>query len=257
MRDDILNILKNSDKALDLYELHDMLHINTVEEAKELSDELRKLTDEVVVYHSNKDKYMMLEKSHLRKGVMRTNKKGFGFVEVENMDDDIYVAQENMNGAIHDDIVLVEITSKMNLDRLEGRILKVVKRQVQRYIGEITFDEKGKGHIKLDDNKIKLNIEIPKENTLNAVDGHKVVVELVKKMNNNLRYEGKVVEIIGHKNDPGVDILSIIYKYNINTVFPDDVKEEVANINMEVLPEEYHGRRDLRDQMIFRSEERR
>lgn len=251
MRDDILNILKNSDKALDLYELHDMLHINTVEGAKELSDELRKLTDEVVVYHSNKDKYMMLENSHLRKGVMRTNKKGFGFVEVENMDDDIYVAQDNMNGAIHDDIVLVEITSKMNLDRLEGRILKVIKRQVQRYIGEITFDAKGKGHIKLDDNKIKLNIEIPKDKTLNAVDGHKVVVELVKKLNNNLKYEGKVVEIIGHKNDPGVDILSIIYKYNINTVFPDDVKEEVANINMEVLPEEYHGRRDLRDQMIF------
>lgn len=251
MRDDILNILKNSDKALDIYELHDMLHINTVEEAKKLSDELRKLTDEVVVYHSNKDKYMMLEKSHLRKGVMRTNKKGFGFVEVENMDDDIYVAQDNMNGAIHDDIVLVEITSKMNLDRLEGRILKVIKRQVQRYIGEITFDAKGKGHIKLDDNKIKLNIEIPKDKTLNAVDGHKVVVELVKKLNNNLKYEGKVVEIIGHKNDPGVDILSIIYKYNINTVFPDDVKEEVANINMEVLPEEYHGRRDLRDQMIF------
>ena len=251
MRDDILNILKNSDRALDLYELHDMLHINTVEGAKELTDELRKLTDEVVVYHSNKDKYMMLEKSHLRKGVMRTNKKGFGFVEVENMDDDIYVAQDNMNGAIHDDIVLVEITSKMNLDRLEGRILKVIKRQVQRYIGEITFDAKGKGHIKLDDNKIKLNIEIPKDKTLNAVDGHKVVVELVKKLNNNLKYEGKVVEIIGHKNDPGVDILSIIYKYNINTVFPDDVKEEVANINMEVLPNEYHGRRDLRDQMIF------
>ncbi len=251
MRDDILNILKNSDKALDIYELHDMLHINTVEGAKELTDELRKLTDEVVVYHSNKDKYMMLEKSHLRKGVMRTNKKGFGFVEVENMDDDIYVAQDNMNGAIHDDIVLVEITSKMNLDRLEGRILKIIKRQVQRYIGEITFDAKGKGHIKLDDNKIKLNIEIPKDKTLNAVDGHKVVVELVKKLNNNLKYEGKVVEIIGHKNDPGVDILSIIYKYNINTVFPDDVKEEVANINMEVLPEEYHGRRDLRDQMIF------
>ncbi len=251
MRDDIINILKNSDRALDIYELHDMLHINTVEEAKELTDELRKLTEEVIVYHSNKDKYMMLEKSHLRKGVMRTNKKGFGFVEVDNLDDDIYVAQDNMNGAIHDDIVLVEITSKMNLDRLEGRVLKVIKRQVQRYIGEITFDAKGKGHIKLDDNKIKLNIEIPKDKSLNAVDGHKVVVELVKKLNNNLKYEGKVVEIIGHKNDPGVDILSIIYKYNINTTFPDDVKEEVANINMEVLPGEYHGRRDLREQMIF------
>ena len=251
MRDDILNILKNSDRALDIYELQDMLHINDVNQAKELSDELRKLEDEVVVYHSNKDKYMMLEKSHLRKGVMRTNKKGFGFVEIENMDDDVYVAADNMNGAIHDDIVLVEITSKMTLDRLEGRVLKIIKRQVQRYIGEITFDEKGKGHIKLDDNKVKLNIEIPKDKTLNAVDGHKVVVELVKKLNNNLKYEGKVLEIIGHKNDPGVDILSIIYKYNINTVFPDDVKEEVSNINMEVLPEELKGRRDLRDQVIF------
>ena len=251
MKDDILNILKNSDRALDIYELQDMLHINDVNQAKELSDELRKLEDEVVVYHSNKNKYMMLEKSHLRKGVMRTNKKGFGFVEIENMDDDVYVAADNMNGAIHDDIVLVEITSKMTLDRLEGRVLKIIKRQVQRYIGEITFDEKGKGHIKLDDNKVKLNIEIPKDKALNAVDGHKVVVELVKKLNNNLKYEGKVLEIIGHKNDPGVDILSIIYKYNINTVFPDDVKEEVSNINMEVLPEELKGRRDLRDQVIF------
>ena len=251
MRDDILNILKNSDRALDIYELQDMLHINDVNQAKELSDELRKLEDEVVVYHSNKNKYMMLEKSHLRKGVMRINKKGFGFVEIENMDDDVYVAVDNMNGAIHDDIVLVEITSKMTLDRLEGRVLKIIKRQVQRYIGEITFDEKGKGHIKLDDNKIKLNIEIPKDKALNAVDGHKVVVELVKKLNNNLKYEGKVLEIIGHKNDPGVDILSIIYKYNINTVFPDEVKEEVSNINMEVLPEELKGRRDLRDQVIF------
>ena len=251
MRDDILNILKNSDRALDIYDLQDMLHINDVNQAKELSDELRKLEDEVIVYHSNKDKYMMLEKSHLRKGVMRTNKKGFGFVEIENMDDDVYVAADNMNGAIHDDIVLVEITSKMTLDRLEGRVLKIIKRQVQRYIGEITFDEKGKGHIKLDDNKVKLNIEIPKDKALNAVDGHKVVVELVKKLNNNLKYEGKVLEIIGHKNDPGVDILSIIYKYNINTVFPDDVKEEVSNINMEVLPEELKGRRDLREQVIF------
>ena len=251
MREDIIRVLKNSDKALTVYELQDKLAIDTVEETKIFSEELRKLVDDVVVYHSNKDKYMMLENSHLRKGVMRANKKGFGFVEVENLHDDVYVAQDNMNGAIHDDIVLVEITSKMTLDRLEGRILKVLKRQVERYIGEITFDAKGKGHLDLDDKKVKLNIEIPKDKALNAVDGHKVVVELVKRLNNNTKYEGKVVEVIGHKNDPGVDILSIIYKYNINTVFPDDVKEEVKSINMEVLPEEMEGRRDLRDMEIF------
>ena len=80
MRENIINVLKNSDKALDIYELQDRLNIDTVEETKEFSEEIKKLEDEVIVYHSNKDKYMMLENSHLRKGIMRANKKGFGFV---------------------------------------------------------------------------------------------------------------------------------------------------------------------------------
>ena len=251
MWDNIINILKNSDKALTIYELQELLEIKTVGDTAQLMEELRKLEEDVIIYHSNKDKYMLLENSHLRKGIMRANKKGFGFVEIENMEDDIYISQENMNGAIHDDIVLVEITSKMNLDRLEGRILKVLKRQVDRYIGEINFDDKGMGHITLDDSKIKLNIQVPKDKSLNAVDGHKVVVELVKKLNNNVKYEGRVVDIIGHKNDPGVDILSIIYKYNINIEFPDDVKEEVSSMPMEVSASEYNGRKDLRDVEIF------
>jgi len=251
VRDNIINILNNADKALDIYELQDLLEITSVEDTKLLGDELRKLEDEVLVYHSNKDKYMLLEKSHLRKGVMRANKKGFGFVEVDNMDDDIYVSHDNMNGAIHDDVVLVEITSKMTLDRLEGRILKVIERKIQRYIGLINFDNKGVGHIKLDDSKIKLEIEIPKDKSLNAVDGHKVIVELGKKINNKGKYEGEVVEIIGHINDPGVDILSIVYKYNINVDFPDDVKSQVSEMAMEVREQELYGRRDLRDEMIF------
>ena len=251
MKDDIINILKNSDKALTIYELQEKLDLHDVDEIKKLSDELRVLEEEVVIYCSNKGRYMMLEDSHLRKGTLRANKKGFGFVEIENMEDDVYIAPENMNGAIHDDIVLVEITSKMNLDRLEGRILKVLKRQVERYIGEINFDQKGVGHIRLDDSKIKLDIIIAKEDSLNAVDGHKVVVELIKKLNNNSKYSGKVVEIIGHKNDPGVDILSIVYKYKINTEFPEDVKEEVKNIPMEVRDIDLVGRRDLRNLEIF------
>ena len=251
MKDDIINILKNSDKALTIYELQEKLDLHDVDEVKKLSDDLRALEEEIVIYCSNKGRYMMLEDSHLRKGTLRANKKGFGFVEIENMEDDVYIAPENMNGAIHDDIVLVEITSKMNLDRLEGRILKVIKRQVERYIGEINFDSKGKGHITLDDSKIKLNIEVAKEDSLNAVDGHKVVVELLKKLNNNLRYSGKVVEIIGHKNDPGVDILSIVYKYKINTEFPVDVKEEVKTLPMEVRDIDMIGRRDLRNMEIF------
>lgn len=250
MRDNILNVLSNSDKALDIFELQDLLEISTVEETSMLSDELRKLEDEVLVYHTNKDKYMLLEKSHLRKGIMRANKKGFGFVEIENMEDDVYISQDNMNGAIHDDVVLVEITSKMNIDKMEGRILKIIERRVQRFIGLISFDKKGIGHVDLDDSKIKLDIEVPREKSLNAVDGHKVVVELGKKISNG-KYEGEVVEIIGHVNDPGVDILSIIYKYDINVDFPDDVKREVADFPMDVSEREHKGRRDLRNEEIF------
>ena len=251
MKDNILNILKNSDKALSVFEIEDLLGVKDVESTKEILTVLHELEEETVIYHSNKDKYMMLENSHLRRGLMRANKKGFGFVEVENSEDDIYISQDHMNGAIHDDIVLVEITSKMSLDRLEGRVLKIIKRQVQQYIGEINFDSKGIGHITLDDNKIKLDIEIPQNATMNAVDGHKVVVELTKHLNNNLKYEGKVIEIIGHKNDPGVDIMSIIKKYNINTEFPDQVKEEVSKMPMEVLDTDLDGRRDLRSWEIF------
>lgn len=249
MKEKIIKILKKSDKALSIYELKDLLSISSIQDIKELNETLTTLENDFIVYHTNKNKYMLLEDSHLLKGIMRVNKKGFGFVEVDDREEDIYISTENLNGAIHGDIVLVEIISKKTAKDVEGRVLRVVKRPVTRYVGEINF-RKNNGYVVLDDKKVKVEIEVKKEDSLNAVDGHKVVVELGKKINNH-KYQGKVVEIIGHKNDPGVDILSIIYKYNINVDFPDDVKEQVKNMPMEVSEEELKGRRDLRDTVIF------
>ena len=249
MKDDILNILKNSDKALDVYEIQNALGVNDASKTGEFLKDLHDLEDETVIYHTKKDKYMLIEDSHLRKGIMRANKKGFGFVEVDNLEEDIFVDALNMNGAIHDDVVLVEITSKMNIDRLEGRVLKIIERKVDQYIGEINF--KGNtGYITLDDKKINLEIEIDKEDSLNAVDGHKVIVELGKKLGNT-KYKGVVTKIIGHKHDPGVDILSIIYKYKFDVEFPLEVQDEVSSMSMEVSPAEKEGRRDLTNEMIF------
>ena len=249
MKEDIIYVLKNSDKALTIYELQDKLELKKVEEVRELGKLLKELEEELIIYHTNKDRYMMLEDSQLKIGIMRANKKGFGFVDVENMEEDIYIDQNDMNGALHDDLVLVEITSKKSIDRVEGRVLKVVKRRDNRYVGEINFKD-DIGYVTLDDSKLKIEIKVLKENSMNAVDGHKVVVELGKKINNS-SYYGNVVDIIGHKNDPGIDILSIVYKYNINTEFPEEVKEELKTIPSEVKEEELAGRRDLRDQVIF------
>ena len=245
-----MNVLKNSGKAIDVFELQDLLELKETKELEELSECLRLLEDEGTIYYTNKGKYMLIEDSHLKKGVMRANKKGFGFVEIEGIDDDIYIAQDNMNGAIHDDIVLVEITSKMNIDRLEGRVLKILERRLKQYIGVINFDKNEVGHITLDDKKINLEIEVPKDKSLNSVDGHKVVVNLGNKKSNT-KYEGEVIEVLGHINDPGVDILSIIYKYNINIDFPEDVKGEVASMPMEVRDIDLRDRKDLRDEVIF------
>ena len=121
---------------------------------------------------------------------------------------------------------------------------------MDRYIGEINFDSKGLGHITLDDSKIKLDIQVAKEDSLNAVDGHKVVVELIKKLIKILNISEKLLKLLVIKMIR-VDILSIVYKYNIHTEFPEDVKEEVKHIPMEVRDIDMVGRRDLRDMEIF------
>ena len=249
MKDKIVGILKDSDKALTIYDLEDKLHLLDVDELQELQTCLSELEKDAVIYHSNKDKYMMLEDSHLKRGIMRANKKGFGFVDIDDSDVDVYISEEHMNGALHDDIVLVEITSKKGIDRLEGRVVKIINREKDTYVGEINF-EGDTGIVSLDDNKLKIKVKIPRDKSMNAVDGHKVVVRLGKRIDNS-RFMGEVVEIIGHKNDPGIDILSIVKKYNIETDFPDDVKEQLKNIPSEVSEEECKNRRDLRNEMIF------
>ena len=249
MKDKVVEVLKESDKALTIYDIQDKLGIKEIDDIKELQSILNNLEKEAIIYHSNKDRYMMLEDSHLHRGIMRANKKGFGFVDIDNSETDVYVSEDNMNGALHDDIVLVEITSKKGIDRPEGRVLRIVERKNDTYVGEINF-KKDKGIVSLDDNKLRIKVQVPKDKTMNAVDGHKVVVKLGKRIDNHT-FQGEVIEIIGHKNDPGIDILSIVKKYNIETDLPDDVKVELKDFPNEVTEEEIKGRRDLRNEVIF------
>ena len=246
MREDILKILEEAGKSLSVFEIEEKLGSDNLEELLKV---LKELEIETLVYHTNKDKYMLFEDSHLLKGILHSNKKGFGFVDVDNSDVDIYIPKENINGALHGDLVVVELVNKKGLDRVEGRIVKVLKHESNTYVGEINF-KNNVGYVTLDEDKVNLEVVVAKENSLNAVDGHKVVIGIVKRISNK-KAEGKVVKIIGHKNDPGVDILSIVYKYGINTSFPEEVTEEVKSIPMEVTEADLKGRRDLRDKIIF------
>ena len=249
MKEKILSILKESDKALSINELDSALNLNTIEETKAFSDSLRELEDSYEIYRSNKNRYMLLENSNLRKGILRMNKKGFGFVEVSGEEEDIFIAPDNINKALNNDTVIVEILNKNSGEKREGRIVKTLERDLSTIVGEIYF-KKDKGYIIPDDKKLDIQLEIDRDKSHGAVDGHKVVVKILRNITKN-RYKGEVVRIIGHKNDPGVDILSIVCKYEINDTFPEEVIEELDSIPEEVREQDKKGRKDLTDVTIF------
>ncbi len=247
MHDEILEILKNEKDAISATELNDKLGRSSIEDFKELLKTLVELEDKAQIYHTKKDKYMLFENSHLRVGRLIVNKRGFGFVDIAG-DEDVYIHGSNMNGAIHDDIVIVEIIHIKGME-MEGQVVRIVERKLKQLVGEFYY-KKGKGHIDIDDEKVKLEIEIEKNNTLGAMNGHKVLVRIKNHLKNNT-YRGEVIKILGHKNDPGVDIMSIAAKYDINDVFPDEVLKETETIKDEVTPDEIVGRKDFRDKVIF------
>ena len=247
MRDSILEILKKSDSALSVHELEDRLGINDVEGLKSLLKVLNELEDNLSIYRTNKNNYMLFNNSHLKVGKMIGNKKGYGFVDIEG-DEDVFVAALNMNGAIHGDRVIVEIISKKGLD-LEGRIVKIVDRKFKQMVGEFYYDDKVP-KVKLDEQKVNIDIIVDKNKTMGAMNGHKVLIKICEKLKGNC-YKAQVIKILGHKNDPGVDILSIVNKYGINDTFSDEVMDEVQKLPNEVSEEEIVGRRDLREKQIF------
>ena len=248
MRDIILDLLKGSDKALDSMEIANELKLTSVSEVTSLLEVLTSLEDEMLIYKTRKDKYMLFNNSHLLKGKISVNKKGFAFVTVEGVTDDYYIDESNINGALNGDIVVIE-PIKGTGKKTEARVIKVLRQENNLVVGEFNIVD-GKPKFTPDDDKLKIEVIIDKDDLGDLVDGHKIRVSLVKEMS-RYKYLGKVDKIIGHKNDPGVDILSIMYKYEINDVFSEAVMEEVDRLPSEVLKNEYTGRRDLRDKVIF------
>ncbi len=252
MKEQILEILKKENGALDIHTLARLLNAEELEKFKQLIKELNELEESLEVYRTNKDKYMLFENSNLRKGILIGKKGGYAFVDVEN-EEDIFISYENFNDAISGDVVIAEIT-KHTEKGLEGRIVRVVERKQQQFVGE--YYQKGKdGIVQLDDASFNLKIFLAKEDRHGLVDGHKVLVKLHRKIKNN-EYYGKIVKIIGHKDDPGIDITTIAYKHGIEEEFPQEVIDELQNIPDSVSEEEIinrlnHNGRDLREETIF------
>ena len=248
MKDKILNILETNDKAFTIYELKDVLCINTTDELESLIKTLNELENDLTIYHTNKDKYMGFKYSHLKKGKISITEKGYGFVLLKE-EPDIFISSKNLNGASDGDMVIAEIISKNSGAKKEGRILRVASKSYDTIVGEFKT-ENDLFTIIPTDKKIKNKIVVTNDSAKDAVDGHIVVANYIKNINKNTLL-CEITHIIGHKNDVGVDIEALIYKNNFSPSFSEEVLEEVKSIPNEVSEEEKAYRRDLRDVTIF------
>lgn len=247
MKEQIMQLLKKQNYALSTQEIYDCLELKDVEDLKKLIKALNDLEKDFLVYRTKKDNYMLFQNCHLKAGTFISNKKGFGFVDI-NEPEDIYIAKNNVNKAIHGDKVFVEIIDNTP-GKMEGRIAKIVDRSAKELVGEYNIVD-GQGLVTLDDDHYKFKVLVPFDLSKSAIDGHKVIVRILNRKADNL-YSGEVIKILGHKNDPGIDILSIACKYNINDEFSDEILKELENIPYEVKESEMKNRTDLRDRVIF------
>ena len=220
--------------------------------SKEDREELRYVLDELVaegkISLSQKGKYVKAQ-PHIFQGTFISNARGFGFVEIEGQEEDFYVPEQYVNGAFHKDTVLVDLLPKTAGKRQEVKVVSIVSRGLTQVVG--TFQKsKNYGFVVPDNTKIACDIFVPIERSKGAVDGHKVVVELTDYGKDKKNPEGKVVEILGHINDPGVDILSIIKGFELPLEFPEKVLNQAERVAKDVSDADIAGRCDLRNLMM-------
>ena len=245
MEEKVLDIILGHNKALSYEDIASKLES---EEIFKLSGALNKLERELKIRVTKKGKYEKFNDKSVKLGVFAGNKKGFGFVIVDGERDDYFVSKDNVNGAVDGDEVVIKV---INSSSREASIKSINKRNMKNLlVGEFSHRD-GKNFVDLDDDKLKIIIEVSDEDKNGAVPGHKVVVKIDNKIDKSNYYLGEIVRVLGHKDDPFVDILSIAAKYQINDVFPDEVSLELKNIPSEVSPLELNGRRDKTGEMIF------
>lgn len=178
--------------------------------------------------------------------------RGFGFVTVEGIKDDIFIPADDTGNAFHGDTVLIQLVSPAvsgrdghSAKRAEGRVLQVISRGFEEIVG--TFQKnKNYGFVIPDNQKIGRDIFIPSGKTLHAVTGHKVTAKITDYGTKNKNPEGVVTEILGHADDPKTDILSVVKAFGIPAEFPEDVKTQLASVPESVNETELAGRMDLR-----------
>ncbi len=222
------------------------------EKYEEFHSILNELEAEYKIQQSKKGKYMLVEEGIYKTGVLRLNSKGFGFVKINDSEDEVFIAGNNMNKALSEDEVLVQIIESQSKtgNHEEGKIIKILKHNKNTLVG--TFqNSRNFGFVVPDDNKFGTDIFISKKNFGNAKNNQKVVVKIIKFAEKGKKAEGKVVEVLGNRDEAGVDMLSLVKEYNLPYEFPEPVLKEAKKLEINITENDLKNRLDLREKVMF------
>ncbi|MEJ2055206.1 MAG: VacB/RNase II family 3'-5' exoribonuclease [Calditrichaceae bacterium] len=214
------------------------------------NNSLQNLVKEKRITQHKNLQYSLPQKSRSLQGELRLARSGYGFVDVEGQDVDIFVAQPNLNTAFDRDIVEVQLYAASRGKRLEGFIRKIIKRFRTHIVGTYHKTE-FYSFVVPDDPKIYRDIIVKEDKNLNAQDGQKVLVKFEKWDRDQHNPEGAITEILGNPDDPGVDIISVAYSYNLPVSFSKPVEKESLSISGDLSKIDMDGRLDLRDLTCF------
>ena len=205
------------------------------------------LEAEGAVYRTHKDRYGTPERMNLVVGRLQGNERGFGFVIPDDeYVKDVFISADGLGGAMHNDRVIARVTKKVIGDkRAEGEIIKIIKRANSSVVG-VYESSRYFGFVIPDDRRVPGDIFIPKDEANGAKPGQKVVAEIVKWPEKRRNAEGRIIEVIGDREEPGTDILSIIKTYALSEEFPEEVIAQAERIPETVDGKMLSGRRDLR-----------
>ena len=193
----------------------------------------------------------MSKKKQKIEGIFRANEKGFGFVEIEGQEEDLFIPPNSVNGALNGDTVQVVIyKQKEGNKRAEAKIVRIVKREKETVVG-IFQKSKNFGFVVPDDKKFATDIFISKRKCKEAKNNDKVIAKILRYPQNGKNAEGEIVEILGNVNQAGVDLLSVVKEFDLPNEFPSFVKQEAENISQEINEKDIKNRRDLRNNIIF------
>ncbi|MGO4079838.1 ribonuclease R [Staphylococcus pseudintermedius] len=258
LKEEIIAIIKSADyEAMSVSDFQDALGLSSADSFRDLIKILVELEQTGMVTRTKQDRYQKQQQktnSGLVRGTLSQNKKGFAFLRPDDQEmEDIFIPPTKINRAMDGDVVLVEVKKSrgdFRKGKFEGEVKAIESHSIKQVVG--TFSEaRHFGFVVPDDKRIMQDIFVPKGQELGAVEGHKVLVQITQYSDGTNSPEGQISAILGHKNDPGVDILSIIYQHGIEIEFPDDVLKEAENVPETIQPDELKGRRDLRDELTI------